>query len=290
MRTERGQRAARQAIGGIVDEYVVAFLNAAGGSIYWGIRDSDRIVTGVSVSDKVRDQLKQVIGQKLSNIAAAVPPRMVDVPFHSVRGAAGGTIPDTCVVEVRVAEPRTTTLFLTGSGAAYRRTLGGVQKLSGAQLYAELAKQLESKTTSKGGQSLLASLPAVRRRAELVESIVRGRRVLWVDDHPSNNLYERVALAETGVAVDIAASSEEALALATYLRPDVIISDMEREGRRDAGLEFLRLARARNITSPVIFYLADVDPSRGVPPGAFALTNRPDEVLHLILDALERQR
>jgi predicted HTH transcriptional regulator len=42
-----------QAIGKIVDRYVVAFLNAAGGSIYWGIRDADRVVTGVSAFDKV---------------------------------------------------------------------------------------------------------------------------------------------------------------------------------------------------------------------------------------------
>lgn len=55
-----------QAIGKVVDEYVVAFLNEAGGSIYWGIRDSDRIVTGVSVTDKARDELKQVIGQKVA--------------------------------------------------------------------------------------------------------------------------------------------------------------------------------------------------------------------------------
>jgi hypothetical protein len=29
---------------------------------------------------------------------------------------------------------------------------------------------------------------------------------------------------------------------------------------------------------------------RGTPPGAFGITNRPDELIHLVLDVLERER
>ncbi len=32
------------------DEYVVSFLNSNGGSVFWGIRDNDRIVVGVIVN------------------------------------------------------------------------------------------------------------------------------------------------------------------------------------------------------------------------------------------------
>jgi len=39
---------------------------------------------------------------------------------------------------------------------------------------------------------------------------------------------------------------------------------------------------------PVIFYIGYPDPSKGVPPHAFGITHRPDELLHLIMDALER--
>jgi Putative DNA-binding domain len=70
-----------QAVSNIVDQYVVAFLNEAGGSIYWGIRDADRVVTGVPISDKIRDELKQVIGQKVASIAPPVPAAMVEAPF-----------------------------------------------------------------------------------------------------------------------------------------------------------------------------------------------------------------
>ena len=35
--------------------------------------------------------------------------------------------------------------------------------------------------------------------------------------------------------------------------------------------------------------VCSVDPTRPVPVGAFGLTARPDELLHLVMDALERR-
>ena len=42
--------------------------------------------------------------------------------------------------------------------------------------------------------------------------------------------------------------------------------------------------------TPVIFYVGEVDERRGPPPGSAGITNRPDELLHLVLDVLERRR
>jgi CheY-like chemotaxis protein len=278
-----------QAIGKIVDEYVVAFLNAAGGSLYWGIRDDDRVVTGVSASGKVQDELRQVIGQKTASVAPPIPVELLEVPFHPVRRSAGDLVPDLCVIELRVAKPVEASLFLTGGGEAYRRTIGGTKKLSGAELLVALAKPLQAKVPQGGPSALLSELPTVHRRAEVVQPLIRGRRVLWVDDHPSNNFYERVALAEIGLNADVAVSTDEGLHFAAYSPPDVIVSDMERAGERDAGLELLRVARQRGIRAPVIFYVGKVLQSLGTPAGAFAITDRPDDLLHLILDVLERK-
>jgi hypothetical protein len=151
-----------QVIGKVVDEYVVAFLNEAGGSIYWGIRGNDRVVTGVQVTDKVRDELKQVIGQKVATIAPAVPAEMIQAAFHKVSAPDGGSLPDTCVLEIRVAKPQAPSLFLTGSGEAYRKTIGGTKKLSGAELFLALGSPLQSKMPKPTSQSVLARLPAVR--------------------------------------------------------------------------------------------------------------------------------
>lgn len=277
-----------QAIGKMVDEYVVAFLNEAGGSIYWGIRDRDRVVTGVKVDDKTRDELKQVIGQKMATIAPPVPADTIQVPFHGVSGSDGGALPDTCVLEVRVPKPQGPRLFLTGGGDAYRKTIGGTKKLSGAELFMALESPLQAKMPESAKLSMLARLPAVHRRAMLVEPLVRGRRVLWIDDQPSNNFYERLALAQIGLCIDIAVSSEEGIYSAKHLRPDVIVSDIARHGDQNAGLEFLKTARAEGVAAPIIYYTGCVDEARGVPAGAFGITDRPDQVLHLILDVLER--
>lgn len=114
-----------QAVGKVVDEYVVAFLNEAGGSIYWGIRDKDRVVTGLPITDKVKDELKQVIGQKVASIAPPISSSAVNIPFHNVFNSDGNLLSGLCVLEVHVAKPSAPGLYLTGSGEAYRKTVGG---------------------------------------------------------------------------------------------------------------------------------------------------------------------
>jgi len=64
---------------------------------------------------------------------------------------------------------------------------------------------------------------------------------------------------------------------------------MNREGDATAGLKFLEQLRKEKAI-PAIFYVGVIDPTKGVPPLAFGMTNRPDELLHLTLDALERKK
>jgi hypothetical protein len=40
----------------------------------------------------------------------------------------------------------------------------------------------------------------------------------------------------------------------------------------------------------VIFYVGRLDPGAERPAGSFGITNRPEELLHLVLDVLERTR
>jgi len=40
---------------------------------------------------------------------------------------------------------------------------------------------------------------------------------------------------------------------------------------------------------PVVFYVGAFNRTEGIPPGAFAITNRPDELLHSVFDILERR-
>jgi CheY-like chemotaxis protein len=121
-------------------------------------------------------------------------------------------------------------------------------------------------------------------------AIIKNAQILWVDDHPENNLNERRMFRQLNAEIDIAKSTDEAgeiLANGTY---DLIISDMARSDKATAGLDLLAHVRMKNITTPVIFYVGTIDPNLGVPALAFGITNRPDELLHLTLDALEREK
>ena len=284
------------AIGRVADEYVVGFLNAVGGSVYWGIRDTDRRVTGVPLDSLKRNELLQVIGQKLAKIAPPLPPTRYFVPFHPVfdRSNEGARIPDTFVVEVRVLPNEAGALYLTGSGEGYRRNVGGTQKLSGAELLSELMAQLSKKAnggvTSSAYLSQLEELPSVARRTKYILPLLANARILWVDDRPENNLYERALLGNVGVSVDAVASTEEALYMCQRLRYDLIVSDMERGGNHKAGIELARAVTLSDSQStPLIFYVGNADPTKSVPTGAFGITSRPDELLHLVFDVLERR-
>jgi CheY-like chemotaxis protein len=130
----------------------------------------------------------------------------------------------------------------------------------------------------------------VMRRAQRIIDVLRGARVLWVDDNPENNHFELRSLQSLGIDVEIARSTNDALALLSAGQYDAVISDMKREGVPDEGIRFLNELRNRGIYTWTVFYAGAFDPSRGTPPHAFGMTNRPDHLLHYVMDILERER
>lgn len=148
----------------------------------------------------------------------------------------------------------------------------------------------KDQTVLKEAQRIFARSPALRR-AEMIGLVLQDARLLWVDDVPDNNVYERNLLNSLGIGTDLARSTDEALGkLTSKQHYDVVISDMSRYGTNDAGLQLLRAMRERDHQLQVIFYLMQIDAARGTPPGAFGATERPDELLYYIFDVLERER
>lgn len=138
----------------------------------------------------------------------------------------------------------------------------------------------------------------IRARANL--DLLAGRRVLWVDDVPTNNRSERRLFRSLGVTSEAVVSTDEALGRLERDESqfDLIISDMARDDDGEAGLKCLRQyealtngqGRAPDDRLPVIFYLGKYDPGAGTPAGAFGITNRPDQLVHLAIDALEQTK
>lgn len=128
------------------------------------------------------------------------------------------------------------------------------------------------------------------RRAALVAPALRGARVLWIDDRPDGLRWERRTLEELGVSVTSAVSTEAALERLAADPFDLIISDIARGDRPDEGVRALPRLREVQPDTAVVFYIADLDPERGPPEGSAGITNRTGDLLHLVLDVLERRR
>ena len=95
---------------------------------------------------------------------------------------------------------------------------------------------------------------------------------------------------DLGIDVSIETTSDAALALLASKKFDVVISDMERFGVQDEGIRFLKRQRRRPGAPPVIFTVGAYRADLGTPTYAFGITNRIDECLNLLFDALERAR
>jgi CheY-like chemotaxis protein len=143
-----------------------------------------------------------------------------------------------------------------------------------------------------------ADRKAALDRASANRSTFEGAEILWVDDRPSNNRNEARMLRSFGALVTFAATTEEAVhalqAAAEQHQPfDVILSDISRDlpaPDPTAGLTMLPLLRNIGFQQPVIYYVGRPNPDAGVPAGAFGVTNRPDQLLQLVVDALSRVR
>ncbi len=130
----------------------------------------------------------------------------------------------------------------------------------------------------------------VARRAERIASFIEGARLLLVNDVPREMSSVVSVLESLKLSVTIATSTEQAVIELRGPTFDVVISDMRRNGDEGAGVALLQTMRASQIMTPVIFTVGRYQPERGVPGGAFGITNKVDELLNLVFDALERTR
>lgn len=86
----------------------------------------------------------------------------------------------------------------------------------------------------------------------------RAARVLWVDDRPANNEYERKWLRPHGIVFDCVVSTEEALDQLSNEAYDLVITDLGRPHSSDqsdaAGAQFLAQPIVHDGGPPVLVY------------------------------------
>lgn len=146
----------------------------------------------------------------------------------------------------------------------------------------EAIEKPNSPTPPPGADDLLV------RRLKASGDLLREASILWLDDHPAHNVTERRFFSRFGAWVELARTTDEALEALKWARYDVVISDRRRDAERPVR-QITDVAGGLLAGARVIYYVANHDPSKGVPVGAFQMTNRPDELYLHVLDALERR-
>jgi len=115
------------------------------------------------------------------------------------------------------------------------------------------------------------------------------RRILWVDDRPDNNIYERQVFESLGFTFELALSTDEALERLKDSRYGAIISDMGRpEGPRE-GYRLLEAVRASDRVTPFFIYASSNRPEHkreAAERGAQGSTNGASELVELVTQAL----
>ena len=124
--------------------------------------------------------------------------------------------------------------------------------------------QLE-KISPSNGVSTEQERDQVSRRAARLEALVRGAKVMIINDDPLDMKTVVNLLEELQINVKIAATSEEALSTIDRGSYDVIISDMRRGGIADESLRLLKVLRQNGNMTPTIFSVGRYEPQLGTP-------------------------
>ncbi len=128
------------------DEYAVAFLNREGGRIFWGVRDSDRIIVGVILNEQQRDEVRRKVSEKLGAIRPPISVEDWDLEFHSVDNLQKETVQDLWVIELVVRPPQEKDIFYTSKWELHVKTEGGKKKLLGPEVTEFIRSRFQNDT------------------------------------------------------------------------------------------------------------------------------------------------
>ena len=118
------------------------------------------------------------------------------------------------------------------------------------------------------------------------------RHILWVDDRPGNQLYERHIFESLGITFSLALSTAEALERLSRFKFAAVISDMGRvEGPRE-GYALLEAIRTTDQETPFIIYALDAGlpehQREAVQRGAQGSTDQVAELVDMVVTELRR--
>ncbi|NET39267.1 MAG: response regulator [Cyanothece sp. SIO1E1] len=172
---------------------------------------------------------------------------------------------------------------LTLKGAGFEASLKKKQAEAAAALAAAAASRTDGDIAHEEAAQEARIATDVVAEAVTPRAIRQASKssVLWVDDRPNNNIYERQALETLGVSFVLATSTDEALKHISRRRFDMIISDMGRPPDSRAGYTLLDKLRDAGDKTPFIIYAGSRAPEHVAESrqhGAIGCTNNANEL------------
>lgn len=175
-------------------------------------------------------------------------------------------------VEASLSRQQAEAAAYLGAAAAQRRDDGT------AASPAEQARGIASAVTE-------TVRPAVTRQ-------LANSTVLWVDDRPGNNIYERMSLEALGIRFVISTSTDDAVAKLRNGHYDLVISDMGRPPDQHAGYTLLSKIRDElKLAVPFLIYASSNSPEHNAEAlrrRASGSTGNPRDLFQRVVEILER--
>ncbi|QSB14726.1 response regulator [Natronosporangium hydrolyticum] len=177
---------------------------------------------------------------------------------------------------------------------AIQTKLGQVKNVKASGVEFSFAEHLLDEAASKvdtGQAPSAADRRSVISRLEHAVDSLAGGRILWVDDNPDWNRPLIDLFRQAKMTVDIEQSTASAMTLARSRPYDLVITDMRRDNEHPAdraGITLVHELRGYGVQAPVVIFATAFDPRLGVDPAIFAYTNTADELVHLVIDIMER--
>lgn len=115
------------------------------------------------------------------------------------------------------------------------------------------------------------------------------KRILWVDDRPENNVYERQTMESMGLEFTLALSTSEALHVLSTRRFAGVISDMGRKEGPKEGYKLLEAFRAQDKATPYFIYAGSNAPKHqreAALRGAQGSTNIAQDLVEMVTRSL----
>lgn len=142
---------------------------------------------------------------------------------------------------------------------------------------------------AKGAADSVVEGIRATKRTEQAATESRWKHILWVDDNPNNNIYERHAFESLGFKFTLALSTDEALRILSEERFAAIISDMGRQEGSREGYALLDAIRKKGDQTPFFIYSSSNAPAHKRETrrhGGQGCTNNPRDLLEMVTGEL----